>query len=75
MIQAMDPIPLPAYYSFSLVDGFLRDSLGLYPWQAHNPYYDPGPPPPPKPKKLDKDKDDQEPSDPDSLAASEQHAA
>ncbi|KAF8559334.1 ribonuclease H-like protein [Imleria badia] len=51
MAQAMDPIPLPTYYSFSLVGGLLHDSSGLCPWQAHNPHYDPGPPPPPKPKK------------------------
>lgn len=50
MAQAMDPVPLPTYYSFSLVEGHLRDSSGILPWQAHNPHYDPGPPPPPKPK-------------------------
>lgn len=55
MARAMDPVPLPTYYSFSLIDGHLLDSLGISPWQPHNPYYDPGPPPPPKPKNLDKD--------------------
>lgn len=55
MAQAMDPVPLPTYYSFSLVGGHLRDSSGIFPWQAHNPGYDPGPPPPPKTKDLDKD--------------------
>lgn len=54
MAQAMDPLPLPTYYSFSLVGGLLRDGSGIYPWQAHNPHYDPGPPPPPKPKNPDK---------------------
>ncbi|KAG9314586.1 ribonuclease H-like domain-containing protein [Chiua virens] len=59
MARAMDPVPLSTYYSFSLVDGYLRDSSGIFTWQAHNPYYDPGPPPPPKPKKPDQDNQDQ----------------
>ncbi|KAG8220028.1 ribonuclease H-like domain-containing protein [Butyriboletus roseoflavus] len=54
MAKAMDPVPLPSYYSFSLIGGHLRDTTGMFPWQAHNPDYDPGPPPPPKPKRLDK---------------------
>jgi len=55
MAQAMNPVPLPAYYSFSVIDGSLLDHLGVSPWQAQNPFYDPGPPPPPKePKDPDK---------------------
>ncbi|KAF8140017.1 ribonuclease H-like domain-containing protein [Boletus edulis] len=61
MAQAIDPMPLPTYYSFSVVSGLLRDSSGLYPWQAHNPHYDPGPPPPPKPKNVDKDNQESNP--------------
>lgn len=60
MARAMDPVPLPTYYSFSLIDGHLRDSLGISPWHPHNPYYDPGPPPPPKPKNPEKN--NQEPT-------------
>ncbi|KIJ68667.1 hypothetical protein HYDPIDRAFT_81491 [Hydnomerulius pinastri MD-312] len=48
MVQAMNPVPLPAYYSFSVINGIPRDHLGVSPWQAHNPFYDPGPPPPPR---------------------------
>lgn len=70
MAQMMDPVPLPTYYSFSLIGGILRDSSGLLPWQAHNPHYDPGPPPPPKPKKVDQDS--QERPDLDPVIASEQ---
>jgi hypothetical protein len=70
MAQMMDPVPLPTYYSFSLVGGILRDSSGLFSWQAHNPHYDPGPPPPPKPKKLDKDNQERPDSGP--VIASEQ---
>jgi hypothetical protein len=55
MAQAMNPVPLPAYYSFSIINGSLLDNLGISPWQAQNPFYDPGPPPPPKePKDPDK---------------------
>jgi len=58
MAQAMIPIPPPTYYSFSLVNGLLYDSSGIFPWQAHNPYYDPGPPPPPKSTSSEKDNQD-----------------
>jgi ribonuclease D len=57
--QAMDPVPLPTYYSFSFVGGLLCDVSGLNLWQAHNPRYDPGPPPPPK-KPKNPNKDNQE---------------
>ncbi|KIK95632.1 hypothetical protein PAXRUDRAFT_11336 [Paxillus rubicundulus Ve08.2h10] len=55
MAQAMNPVPSPAYYSFSVVGGILRDDIGVSRWQPQNPFYDPGPPPPPKePKNPDK---------------------
>ncbi|KAF9229578.1 ribonuclease H-like protein [Gyrodon lividus] len=54
MTQMMNPVPPPAYYSFSIIGGTLRDQFGISPWQAQNPFYDPGPPPPPKePKNPD----------------------
>lgn len=74
MTQAMDPFPLPTYYSFSLIDGDLRDSTGIFPWQAHNPHYDPGPPPPPKPKDLDRDNQGRSDSAP-VVASEPQHGA
>jgi hypothetical protein len=57
MAQAMNPVPSPAYYSFSVVGGILRDHVGVSRWYPQNPFYDPGPPPPPKePKNPDKQK-------------------
>lgn len=41
----------PRHYSFSVVNGFVLDHLGISRWVPHNPYYDPGPPPPPKESK------------------------
>ncbi|KAF9243872.1 ribonuclease H-like domain-containing protein [Melanogaster broomeanus] len=65
MAQAMDPIPLSTYYSFSVINGFLFDHLGVSPWQAQNPFYDPGPPPPPKePKDPDKTQNQRDPQFP-----------
>lgn len=63
MARAMNPVPPSIYYSFSIVDGDLRDGLGILPWQAHNPNYDPGPLPPPK--NTDKADQDQPGSAPD----------
>ncbi|KAF8845331.1 ribonuclease H-like protein [Paxillus ammoniavirescens] len=60
MAQAMNPVPPPAYYSFSVVGGILRDHVGVSRWQPQNPFYDPGPPPPPKePKNPDEKKQHQ----------------
>jgi hypothetical protein len=45
----------PSHYSFSVVNGFVLDHLGISRWSPHNPYYDPGPPPPPKESKDPKE--------------------
>lgn len=60
----------PYYYSFSVVNGFVLDHLGISQWIPHNPFYDPGPPPPPKePKELKERK--KKTSAPTSSAASQ----
>ena len=48
MIGSVSPPPLPAYYTFDLMFGYLYHTSTAQPtrlWQAHNPNYDPGPPP------------------------------
>lgn len=45
----------PSHYSFSVVNGFVLDHLGISRWSPHNPYYDPGPPPPPRESKDPKE--------------------
>lgn len=52
MIPTLDITPLPSFYTFDMFKGIpLRPDSPLVPlsqrvmWQAHNPFYDPGPPP------------------------------
>ena len=52
VLTTVRPLPLPSFYSFDAVSGsaFQIPSPLLPPlrpvvWNAHNPYYDPGPPP------------------------------
>ncbi|KAG2155447.1 ribonuclease H-like domain-containing protein [Suillus clintonianus] len=58
LARDMPDTVLPNYYSFSVVNGFLLDHLGISQWIPHNPYYDPGPPPPPRePKEQEEQKE------------------
>lgn len=62
LTKTVDPIPLPAFYSFDLFEGIAYeptvDTAPHMIWHPHNPFYDPGPPPPPKPPGEKKERRD-----------------
>lgn len=51
MLEQMDKMPIPSYYTFHCIEGRLVTPHGE-PWAPENPDYDPGPPPPPKTPKC-----------------------
>jgi hypothetical protein len=61
LLSTLPTTPLPTYYTFDLVSGYLATPTGAQ-WFPSNPDYDPGPPPPPKPPK-EKDKEKEEAKD------------